>query len=76
MIDAQLQYVLHYRHGGQTWATNFFAADDADAEQKVASVRETLELKGRLLGTGETLDQAVNMAAQVVTADVLRRAGR
>ena len=77
MINAQLEYVLHYQHGGQTWATSFFAVDDADAAQKVESLKGTLELKGRLLGTGgSTLDEAAESAAQAQTANVLRRASR
>lgn len=74
--DASTEYVLHYRHGGQPWAVNIFAVDDADAAQKVESLKATLELKGRLIGAGETLDQAAESAARAVAETALRRASR
>ena len=74
--DASYEYVLQYRHGGHPWAVNIFAVDDADAAQKVESLKATLELKGRLIGSGETLEQAAECAARAITEDALRRASR
>lgn len=73
MSVANTEYVLHYRHAGHLWAMNFFAADDADAETKVESLRATLELKGRLLGGGATLEDAAQAAAATQASEVLRR---
>lgn len=73
MRDANLEYVLHYRHAGQLWTMSFFAADDADADAKVSSIRASLELKGRLLGRGETISSALESAAHGETSSVLRR---
>lgn len=74
-LDAQTEYVLEYRHGGHAWATHFFAVDDADAQAKVESVRESLVLKGRLMGRGDTLDAAWQAAAKTACDDVIDRLG-
>jgi len=73
MTEANTEYVLHYRHGGQVWTLNFFAVDDEDAERKIQSVRASLELKGRLLGRGDTLEEAAQAAAQCEAGELMRR---
>lgn len=75
MSEANTEYVLHYRHDGHIWAMNFFAVDDADAERKVASLRETLELKGRLIGRGDSMEEAAQEAAQTEAGALMRRLG-
>lgn len=71
--EANTEYVLHYRHKGQVWALNFFAIDDVDAEHKIQSLRTTLELKGRLLGRGDTLEEAAQAAAQSDATELVTR---
>ena len=72
MAEANTEYVLHYTHEGQSWTLSFFAADAADATRKVQSVRTTLELKGRLLGRGDTLEEAAEAAGQTQAEEALR----
>ena len=73
MESANIEYVLHYSHDGHRWAVNFFACDDEDAERKTASLRLTLELKGRLMGVGGTKEEAAQEAAQTAANDIIRR---
>jgi hypothetical protein len=76
MRDANSEYVLHYTHAGQTWGLQFFAVDDEDARLKVESLRNTLTLKGRLLGRGDTLEEAAQEAAANIAADLSSRLAR
>ncbi len=46
--DARQMFCAEYRHGESTWGLDFFAIDMADAEAKVASIRESLKLYGSL----------------------------
>ena len=73
MRAAQVEYVLEYRHDGQLWGLNFFAVDDEDAERKVESLRATLVLNGRLIGRGDTLEEAAEEAARTEAATFFRR---
>lgn len=45
---AHTEYCAEYTHDGARWALNFFAADDADAERKLQSIKQSLILGGRL----------------------------
>lgn len=47
---AHTEYVAEYTHRGSTWALNFFAVDDEDAAAKLASLRASASLLGRLEG--------------------------
>lgn len=44
--NAQTEYACEFEHAGSKWATNIFAVDDADAEAKVKSLKESIVLLG------------------------------
>ncbi len=43
---AQTPYAVEFRHNGARWALTIHAVDDADAEAKVRSLRESAVLLG------------------------------
>ena len=45
---AQTEYCGEFTHNGSKWCLNFFAVDDADAEAKVQSIRQSMVVLGRL----------------------------
>ena len=45
---AQTEYVGEYTHNGGRWAMNFFAVDDADAQEKLQSIKNSLVILGVL----------------------------
>ena len=47
---AQTEYVGEYTHHGHKWAMNFFAVDDADALEKLKSIKDSLVILGVLGG--------------------------
>ncbi len=52
---AQTEYCAEYEHNGQKWAMNFFAIDDADALEKLESIKTSLVILGRLDGRVKVL---------------------
>lgn len=47
--DAKKEFVASYMHGHDEWSLHFFAADLADAERKVTSIKRTLSLDGEVV---------------------------
>ncbi|KRC36262.1 hypothetical protein [Acidovorax sp. Root219] len=44
--NAQTEYAGEYTHAGSRWGINFFAVDDADAAQKLDSIKRSAVLLG------------------------------
>ncbi len=44
-------FLLEYKFDGGTWSTTLMAYDMADAEARVAAMRESLELRGQVFTT-------------------------
>lgn len=49
--DPKREFIANYVHAGHDWTLTFYAADPADAERKIASIRRTLTLDGELAMT-------------------------
>lgn len=47
---AQTEYVCEYDYGGQKWALNIFAVDDADAQLRMQCIRDSFQVLGKLEG--------------------------
>lgn len=53
---AQTEYACEFEHGGLKWATSIFAVDDADADAKVQSLKESVVLLGQIDAVFEVHD--------------------
>jgi len=49
-MEADIEYAAEYKHNGDTWALNFFAANNEDASAKLQSIKTGLVLLGEIAG--------------------------